>query len=105
MSTENTPREGLALPQIVAAGLVFALITVVIILLLEIGFYAMRDAEVARKSVTSEEAAMLEAAQAAKLQEPVRWVDAEAGRVGMPIEKAMAAVVRRANADGEAATP
>ena len=105
MSTESTPREGLALMQIVTAGLVFALITVVAILLLEIGFYAMRDHEVARKATVSEAAALLEAEQAARLTEGVRWVDRDAGRVGMPIETAMAAVVRRENAAADSATP
>ncbi len=99
MSTQQTEREGLALTEIVTASLSFLLITVLVIILLQILFHVVMGGEIDRKNVVSAEAVELEAAQLAKLDEPLRWVDAEAGRVGMPIEDAMAAVVRRHGGD------
>ena len=93
MSTK-TQREGLALLEIFTAAAVFVLVTVLVIILLQIGFFVMRDRELERKIVTPREFADLRAEQLARLAEPVRWVDESAGRIGMPIDQAMAAVVR-----------
>ncbi len=93
MSTK-TQREGLALLEIFTAAAVFVLVTVLVIILLQIGFYAMRDRELVRKNIAPAEFADLRAEQVARLAEPVRWVNEEAGRVGMPIDKATASVVR-----------
>lgn len=91
------------LHNIVTYGLVFALGLVVAILALEIGFHLVKRDQFERKvvAVAPAELLALRTAQEAVLQQGVRWVDGKAGLVGMPIESAMAAVVRRHGGDGE----
>ena len=101
--SEKTQKEGLALQEIFTATAAFILITVLVVLLLQIGFHVMRNNELERKTVLSPEFTNLEAEQKARLDEPLRWVDKDAGTVGLPIEKAMAAVVR--NNSGAADSP
>jgi hypothetical protein len=91
------------LHNIVTWGLVFALGLVVSILALEIGFQLVQRRQFERKvvEVAPAELLALRASQQAVLQQGVRWVDGNAGLVGMPIEMAMDAVVRRHGGDGE----
>jgi len=91
------------LHNIVTYGLVFALGLVVAILALEIGFHLVQRRQFERKvvAVAPAELLALRTAQEAVLQQGVRWVDGSAGLVGMPVESAMAAVVRRHGRDGD----
>jgi hypothetical protein len=99
----KTQKEGLALVDIFTVTLSFILLTALSVVLLQIAFFVMRNHEVERKTVIPAAFSLQRDEQRARLEEPVRWVNQEAGKVGMPIYKAISAVIR-ANA-GEAATP
>lgn len=93
MSTK-TQKEGLALMQIFTATAAFILLTVLSIILLQIVFHVMQNAEMERKTVIPAGFSILRDEQLARLEEPVRWVDEDKGKVGMPIDKAVEAVIR-----------
>jgi hypothetical protein len=88
-------RENLDTPLIITVGVLLVVVTFVLILLLQAGFYRAETAENTRKVVEprSEELASLRAAQETDLH-AYRWVDKEKGHVAIPIERAMAEIVR-----------
>lgn len=88
-------RENLDTPLIITVGVLLVILTFVIVLLLQAGFYRAESDEHVRKVVEprNEELASALAAQQADLH-AYRWLDKEKGRVGIPIERAMAEVLR-----------
>jgi hypothetical protein len=88
-------RENLDTPLIITVGVLLVILTFVLILLLQAGFYRADAEENTRKVVAprNEELASLRAAQEADLH-TYRWIDKEKGHVAIPIERAMAEVVR-----------
>ena len=88
-------RENLDTPLIITVGVLLVIVTFVLILLLQAGFYRAETEEHARKVIEprSEELASWQAAQEADLH-AYRWLDKAQGRIGIPIERAMAEIVR-----------
>lgn len=88
-------RENLDTPLIITVGVLLVIVTFVLILLLQAGFHRAETEEHARKVITprSEELATVQAAQEADLH-AYRWLDKATGRIGIPIERAMAEIVR-----------
>jgi hypothetical protein len=88
-------RENLDTSLIITVGVLLVILTFVLILLLQAGFYRAEAEENTRKVVEprSEELASLRAAQEADLH-AYRWIDKEKGRIGIPVERAMAEIVR-----------
>lgn len=101
MTSAKAEKEGLALLQIVTYTGALVLSTVIVIILLQILFYVMRDQEVERKTATPLEYAGLKAEQLGALEGGPRWVDREKGTVALGLEAARQAVIRRY---GEGAT-
>jgi len=101
MSTAKAEKEGLALLQIVTYTGALVLSTVIVIILLQILFYVMRDREIERKTAAPQEFGSLKAEQLGALEGGPRWVDREKGTVALGLEAAERAVIRRY---GEGAT-
>jgi hypothetical protein len=96
-------REDLDTPLIVVVGILFAILTFVVIVLLQAWFYRIQAEEHHAKSVAprSDELTRAVADQEADLHR-YRWLDRDEGLVGIPIERAMELLVREA---AEAETP
>ncbi|MFO7652219.1 MAG: hypothetical protein R6X25_00170 [Candidatus Krumholzibacteriia bacterium] len=90
-----TAKEDLNLPMILTIGILFVVLVFVLILLLQSYFYEVERSEYYTKIVAprSESLASALADQQQKLR-GYRWVDQTDGVVGIPIERAMALVVR-----------
>jgi hypothetical protein len=82
-------------PLTVLIGVVGAVLLFVVIVLLQAFFYHQERAEVERKvvAVGAEDLSQLRARQRDQLSS-YRWVDAKAGVVAIPIERAMELVVQ-----------
>ncbi|MDQ3023176.1 MAG: hypothetical protein M3R04_02130 [bacterium] len=80
--------------SIVFIGVIGAVMTLVIVLLLKALYYQTLNAEVVRKQGKTVDVTLsdLRSSQLLQLHE-YRWVDARAGQVGIPIDKAMELVV------------
>ena len=96
-------REDIDTPLIVVVGILFAILTFVVIVLLQAWFYRIQAEEHHAKNVAprSDELTRAVADQEADLHR-YRWLDRDEGLVGIPIERAMELVVREA---AEAETP
>ena len=90
-------KEDLNTPLIVVIGVVSAVVTFVLIVLLQAWFNSQEAAEYHRKVVApkSEELSRVVAEQQSQLQQ-YGWVDRERGIVTIPIERAMELVVSEA---------
>ena len=82
-------------PLAALVGIVFAIVLFVVVVILQAYFYRQRAEEDARKAVAvaPEELSLLRAQQLGELH-GYRWVNESAGVVGIPIERAMALLVR-----------
>jgi hypothetical protein len=91
----NTQRKGTDKLMVVCTTLSVVFAAVLAVIALQVTYYLASGGEFARKVLAVEPAELqaLQAEQAAVLSQGVRWIDAEKGLVGMPIETAMAAVV------------
>jgi hypothetical protein len=89
-------REDLNTPLIVFIGVMAAVLTFVLIILLQVWFQQQQTAEIARKTnpgKSAEWAQILSEQQTAL--NSYAWVDREKGVVSIPIERAMDLVVRQ----------
>jgi len=88
-------------PMTVVIGIVGAILTFVVIIALQAVFYQVERAEQRRKVdvVQPEDLARFRAEQA-ELLHGYRWVDQSAGVVAIPVDRAMALVVRELAAEG-----
>jgi len=68
-----------------------------LVLLLQIGYHLLWHGQVRRKitDVPATAVQELRAAQAAELEQPLRWVDRDRGIAGLPLAEARAWVLRR----------
>jgi hypothetical protein len=81
-------------PLIVTIGVLFVVLTFVLIILLQVYFYKAQAKEYTRKVIEPKSAALSShlADQTAELHS-YRWIDQQKGIVGIPIERAMELVV------------
>ncbi len=95
-----TGREDLDTPLIVVVGILFAILTFVVIVLLQAWFFKAQHDEYYTKNVAprSDDLTRALADQEADLHR-YRWLDREKGIVGIPIERAMELQVRDAAAN------
>jgi len=94
MATAKAEREGLALLEIITSGAVLFLVTVILVILLQIVFFVMRDDEVVRKTVMSQEFELMKSEQVAVLNSGMRWINRDKGIVGMSLDQAFETVIR-----------
>jgi hypothetical protein len=88
-------RKGTDKLMVVCTTLSAAFAVVLIVIGLQVVHYKMSEGEFVRKVIDVEPEALLALrdGQAAALADEVRWVDAERGVTGQPIDSAMDAVV------------
>ncbi len=102
MSTAKAEDEGLAVVEIFTVGAALFLVTAILVILLQILFFVVRDQEIERKRVTSDEFSLLKSVQLASLQSGPRWINQEKGTVGMSLDQAFDAVIRAYGEGAEA---
>ena len=88
-------RKGTDKLMVVCTTLSAAFAVVLAVIALQVVHYKMSEGEFVRKVLEVEPEALtaLESTQTAGLEQGVRWIDADRGVVGMPIDAAMDAVV------------
>lgn len=95
------PKLGSTAPAIVVCTLAAAAFLFAAALFLQGGFKAALAEEIEHKTLTpvDPEIEQALAEQQARLDEGVRWIDEEQGVVGLPIEAAIDALVKRSQAE------
>jgi hypothetical protein len=95
------PKFGSTVPAIVVCTLAAAAFLFAAALFLQGGFNAALAQETEQKTLTPVDPAIEQALaeQQARLNEGVRWIDEEQGVVGLPIDAAMDALVKRSEAE------
>jgi hypothetical protein len=90
-------KEDLNTPLIVTIGVLFVILTFVLIILLQAYFYRAQAAEYQRKVIEPRAEGLAGALAEQRTQlESYRWIDREQGIVEIPIERAMELTLREA---------
>lgn len=98
MASAENKKTGFDTPAVVLCGLAAVIFVYALSLFITGGWNAARNREITAKIYTagvSEETVAHVAEQQSLLDEKVRWLDPETGRLCMPIEDAMERVVAR----------
>jgi len=97
-------KDDLNTPLIVTIGVLFVVLTFVLIILLQVYFFKAQAKEHVRKVIEPKSAELSGylADQATELHS-YRWIDREQGTVGIPIERAMALIVQEAGSGADKA--
>ncbi len=106
-AVKSSAKTGFNTAAVVTCALAAVAFLFALSLFLQGGFAAALDAETERKALTPVDAQVTQDAfaQRARLAEGYRWIDEEQGVVGMSIEDAKDALVRRYAAATETSEP